>query len=62
MGAYYESKGTKNKNFFLGSGEKTNNEIEWLALIQGLEMIDTRIITRLLIFGDSRQVILKMKT
>ena len=42
-------------------GSKTNNEVEWLALFQGLEMIDTITFTRLLIFGDSCQVILKMK-
>ena len=50
------------KSFAWGLGSKNNNEAEWLVLFQGLEMIDTRTITRLLIFGDSRQVILKMKT
>ena len=42
-------------------GSKTNNEVEWLDLLQGLEMIDAKSITRLIILGDSRQVILKMK-
>ena len=49
-------------SFSWGLGSKTNNEAEWLALLQGLEMIDAKSITRLIILGDSRQVILKMKT
>ena len=48
------------KTFAWGLGHKTNNEAEWLALIQGLEMLDKRIISSLLVFWDSRHVILKM--
>ena len=33
-----------------------------MALFQGLDLINVRAISRLLIFGDSRQVILKMIT
>ena len=49
-------------SFSWGLGSKTNNEDEWLALLQGLEMIDAKIITRLIILWNSCQVILKMKT
>ena len=43
-------------------GHKTNNEAEWMALFQGLDLIDVRAIPRLLVFRDSRHVILKMIT
>ena len=32
------------KTFSWGLGHKTNNEAEWLALLQGLEMADQEII------------------
>ena len=43
-----------------GLRHKTNNEDGLLALLQGLEMLDKRIISSLLVFGDSRHVILNM--
>ena len=37
-----------------------NNEAEWMALLQGLELLDTIDSSRIAVFGDSRQVIYKM--
>ena len=39
-----------------------HNEVEWLTLLQGLEMVDWGTISSLLFFGDSRHVILNMRT
>ena len=50
------------KTFAWGLGHKTNNEAEWMALMQGLELLDAISNSRLLVFGDSRHVILKMIT
>ena len=56
-----DPRGQTIKTFAWGLGNKTNNEAEWLALFQGLEMTGTSSISSLLVFGDYRQVILKMK-
>lgn len=48
------------KTFAWGLGHKTNNEAEWMALLQGLEILDTVDTSRIVIFGDSKQVIYKM--
>ena len=45
----------------MGLGNKTNNEAKWIVLFQGLEMTSTSFISSLIVFGDSRQVILKVK-
>ena len=37
-----------------------NNEAEWMALLQGLELLDTIDTSRIEVFDDSRQVIYKM--
>ena len=50
------------KTFVWGLGHKTNNEVEWLVLLQGLEMVNRGTISSLLIFGDSHHVILKKHT
>ena len=47
--------------FAWGLGIKMNNELEWLALYHGLELIDWGSTSKLLIFGDSRQIIQKMQ-
>ena len=52
--------GQTEKTFAWGQGHKTNNEAEWMALLQGLELLDTIDSSRIAIFGDSRQVIYKM--
>ena len=50
------------KTFAWGLRTKTNNDAEWMMLIHGLELIDWGSISKLLVFGDSRQVILKMQS
>ena len=50
------------KTFAWDLGHKTNNEAEWMTLLQGLEMIDQGSISNLLVLGDSRHVILKMRS
>ena len=61
-GSIFNPRGQTIKYFAWGLGNKTNNEAEWMALFQGLEMLDKRTISNMLVFGDSRHVILKMKT
>ena len=46
--------------FAWGLGSRTNNEAEWLALLQGLQLIWTKKLQKVLVFGDSRHVIYKM--
>ena len=51
----------KNDFFFAwGLGHKMNNEAKWMALLQGLELLDMTTTSRITVFGDSRQVIYKM--
>ena len=59
-GVIIDPRGHMVKNFASRLGHKTNNEVEWMALLQGLEIIDRRYISRLLVFRDSRRVIHKM--
>ena len=55
-----DTRGQTEKTFAWGLGHKTNNEAEWMALLQGLELLDTIEFSRIAIFGESRQVIYKM--
>ena len=48
------------QTFAWGLGNKTNNEAEWLALIQGLHLLRAKKLRKVLIFGDSRHVIYKL--
>ena len=48
------------QTFAWGLGNRTNNEAEWLALIQGLQILKDKKLRKVLIFGDSRHVILKL--
>ena len=43
-----------------GLGRKTNNEAEWLALFSRLELMKQLNITKIIVLGDSKQVIYKM--
>ena len=61
-GVLLDPGGQTEKTFAWGLGHKTNNEVEWMALMQGLEFLDSIAISRLLVFGDSRHVIHKMIT
>ena len=47
-------------DFAWGLGKKTNNEAEWLALLQGLQFLHSQNYCKVLIFGDSKHVISKM--
>ena len=46
--------------FSWGLGPRTNNEAEWMALLQGLHLIQGKKLQKFLVFGDSRHVIYKM--
>ena len=46
--------------FAWGLGSRTNNEAEWMELLQGLQLIRDKKLRKVLIFGDSRHVIYKM--
>ena len=46
--------------FTWGLGIRTNNEAEWLALIQSLHILKVKKIRKALIIGDSRHVIYKL--
>ena len=40
--------------------EKTNNEVEWIAFFFRLELVKQLNITKIIVLGDSKQVIYKM--
>ena len=46
--------------FAWGLGPRTNNEAEWMALLQGLHLIRDKNLRKVMVFGDSRHVIYKM--
>ena len=48
------------QRFAWGLGSRTNNEAEWMALLQGLHLTRDKNLWKVLIFGDSRHVIYKM--
>ena len=52
--------GQVEQRFAWGLGSRTNNEAEWMALLQGLQLIWDKKLRKVLIFGDSRHVIYKM--
>ena len=52
--------GQVEQTFVWGLGYRTNNEAEWLALLQGMKILANTDLYRVAIFGDSRQVIYKM--
>ena len=56
-GVIFDSKGNKIKEYSWGIGKKTNNCIEWLALIKGLELARNIDIQELVVFGDSMMVV-----
>ena len=43
-----------------GIGQKTNNKAEWLALYLGMELVKNENIRKIIVFGDSKQIIQKM--
>ena len=52
-----DPEGYVEQTFAWGLGTRTNNEAEWLALIQGLHLLNTKKLHKVLIFGDSMHVI-----
>ena len=48
------------QTFTWGLGYRTNNEAEWLALLQGMKILAISDLFRISIFGHSRHVIYKM--
>ena len=48
------------QTFAWGLGHRTNNEAEWMAFLQGMEILANTDLSRIAIFGDSRHVIYKM--
>ena len=59
-GILLNPEGYVEQTFAWGLGRRTNNEAEWLALIQGLHLLNTKKLRKVLIFGDSRHVIYKL--
>ena len=60
VGILLDPGGYVEQAFVWGLGNRTNNEAKWLALIQGLHLLNTRKLRKVLIFGDSRHVIYKL--
>ena len=55
-----DPRGQVEQRFACGLGSRTNNEAEWMALLQGLQLIRDKKLWKVLIFGDSRNVIYKL--
>ena len=52
--------GNIEQSFAWGLGNRTNNEVEWMALLQGLRILQAKNYRKVLIFGDSKHVISKL--
>ena len=59
-GILLDPRGQVEETFAWGLGYRTNNEAEWLALLQGMKILANTDLSRVAIFGDSRHVIYKM--
>ena len=59
-GILLDPRGHVEQTFTWGLGHRTNNEAEWLALLQGMQSLANRDLSKIMIFGDSRHVIFKM--
>ena len=57
----FDPRGNKILSFAWGLGNKTNNQAEWAALMQGIEAMKKIKIYNFQVFGDSWIVIQKMK-
>ena len=60
-GVIFYSKGNKIKEYSWGIEKKTNNGVEWLALIKGLELARNLGIEDLVILGDSMMVVMEAR-
>ena len=59
-GIVLDPRGHVEQTFAWGLGHRTNNEVEWLALLQGLQSLVSKDLHKVMIFGDSRHVIFKL--
>ena len=59
-GVLLDPGGNIEHSFAWGLGNRTNNEAEWLALLQGLLLLQAKNYRKVLIFGDSKHVISKL--
>ena len=59
-GILLDPEGKIKQTFAWGIGYRTNNEVEWMALLQGLTILADFDLYKVAIFGDSRHVIYKM--
>ena len=59
-GILLDPRGHVEQTFAWGLGYRTNNEAEWLALLQGMKILANKDLSKIAIFGDSRHVIYKM--
>ena len=59
-GVLLDPGGNIEHSFAWGLGNKTNNEAEWLALLQGLRILQAKSYRKVLLFGDSKHVISKL--
>ena len=59
-GILLDPRGHAEQTFAWGLRYRTNNKVEWLALLQGLKILANKDLSRITIFGDSRHVIYKM--
>ena len=59
-GILLDPRGHVEQTFTWGLGTRTNNEVEWLALLQGLHLLVTKNLRKVMIFRDSRHVIFKL--
>ena len=59
-GILLDPEGKIEQTFAWGLGFMTNNEAEWMALLQGLTILADSDLCKVAIFGDSRHVIYKM--
>ena len=59
-GILLDPRGQVEQTFAWGLVYRTNNEAEWLSLLQGLKILAIKDLSRIAILGDSRHVIYKM--
>ena len=53
-GILLDPEGQIKQTFAWGLGHRTNNEAEWMALLQGMEILANTDLSSIMIFGDSR--------
>ena len=60
QGILLDPRGHAEQTFAWGLGYRTNNEAEWLALLQGMKILANKDLFGIVILGDSRHIIYKM--